>query len=243
MERKTFGRGVVLFLILAFCGAMLLPTFVPEERLPRWFSRVFSNKINLGLDLQGGSHIVYGINLDKAIDDKGSDIKRAIESQLRADGIITAAGTGGKVTTPSVAAGAVTVVVDDEAKRAEVKTQIQKDYGSMIVDRPCAPSDPAGAICIRVSSDFADGIRQAALRNAVNTIRERIDERGVAEATRHREGRGHHRRAARPRQEAHRGRQGHHRAHRQARVQDGDRGRPVDAGAVRQGRLQARQEV
>ncbi len=183
MERKTFWRGVVLALILLFCLGTLLPTFVPAEKLPSWLARVFHRKINLGLDLQGGSHIVYGIDLDKAIDDKGSEIKRDFEAKLKEDGVISAAGVGGKVSTPAVAPGAVTVIIDDEAKRAEVKKQLQSDYGSILVERPCSATDPAGAICVRVSSDYADGIRRSALRNAVNTIRERIDEKGVAEAT------------------------------------------------------------
>ena len=36
-------------------------------------------------------------------------------------------------------------------------------------------------MCFRVSSDYAEGIKKAALTQAVRTVRERIDERGVAE--------------------------------------------------------------
>ena len=35
------------------------------------------------LDLQGGLYIVYSIDLNKAVDDKASELKRDIEAKLR----------------------------------------------------------------------------------------------------------------------------------------------------------------
>ena len=54
---------------------MLIPTLVPSERMPAWFNQAFNKKVQLGLDLQGGLYIVYGIDLDKAVDDKASEIE------------------------------------------------------------------------------------------------------------------------------------------------------------------------
>src|SRR5262249_54571754 len=80
---------------------------------------------------------------------------------------------------------AVTVILSDKdkGKKAEITSKIHADYHRDVVDRECAPDDPPNAICFRVSEDYADGIKKAALTNAVATIRDRINEKGVAEPT------------------------------------------------------------
>ena len=177
MERSTKWRGIGLALILAFCVCSIIPTFVGPKSLPSWFSWAFKKRINLGLDLQGGLHVVYDIDLDKAVDDKASEIKRDLESKFTDDKI------KGTVKTPAAPVGALTVVVEDATKVDEVKKLLKADYNDSVIDRDCAPTDAKGSICVRVSSDYADGIKKAALHNAVTTIRERIDEKGIAEAT------------------------------------------------------------
>lgn len=184
MDRSLKWRTVGLFAILLFCVVVVLPTFVGKNNLPGWFRSVSHDEINLGLDLQGGLYIVYNIDLDKAVDDRASDIKRDLDAKF-AD---PASKTKAIVKTPSSPIGAVTVVLQDVAKRAEIEKLILSDYGDTVTKRDCPPpnpADPAGSVylCYRVSSSYADGIKVAALRNAVNTVRERIDEKGIAEPT------------------------------------------------------------
>ncbi len=184
MDRSLKWRTVTLFAILLFCVIVVMPTFVGKKNLPGWFRSVFDDEINLGLDLQGGLYIVYNIDLDKAVDDRASDIKRDLDAKF-ADAASKIRAT---VKTPSAPIGAVTVVLQDVAKKAEIEKLILSDYGDTVAARECpplGPSDPKDAVqlCYRVSSTYADGIKVAALRNAVNTIRERIDEKGIAEPT------------------------------------------------------------
>ena len=70
MDRSLRLRTLILGGILTFCVLYLAPTFMPKDSLPSWF---FSKEIQLGLDLQGGAHFVYSIDLNKAVDDKASD--------------------------------------------------------------------------------------------------------------------------------------------------------------------------
>jgi preprotein translocase subunit SecD len=182
MDRSLRWRSIILLVILLFCVATLIPSVVPNSQLPSWFKTLFSSRIALGTDIAGGSRFEYSIDLDKAVDDKASEIKRDLEATLAEDGI------KGTVKAPSgadIPVGAVTVIVDDATKVDAVKKRIDSEYGGgrepIAVTRPCAATDPAGAICIRVSSDYAEGIKRAALTNAVSTIRERIDEKGIAE--------------------------------------------------------------
>jgi len=175
MDRNLRWRSLFLVVLLAFCVCTLLPSFV--DGLPKWFTDRFSHKIKLGTDIDGGARVVYSIDLNKAVDDKASEIRRDLETKL---------GEGewkGKLTisTPSTPVGAVTIKGADPAKKDEVKRLVLADYRDQVVERPCAPNDGPGAICVVVSSTYSEGIRKSALHNAVNTIRDRIDEKGIAE--------------------------------------------------------------
>jgi preprotein translocase subunit SecD len=175
MDRSLKWRTLGLLFGLLLCAGLLAPTWPGGSSLPSWFP--FKKKISLGLDLQGGMHIVYSIDLDKAVDDKASELKRDLESRFSDDKDKIAA----TVKTPATPLGAVTVILPDGKRKAEIEGQIRADYGDTIQMRDCAPADGANAICFRVSTNYADGIKKAALTNAVATIRERINEKGVAE--------------------------------------------------------------
>jgi preprotein translocase subunit SecD len=175
MDRSLKWRTVALIVITLLCVGTVIPSFVSRDSLPHWFNKIFSSKMSMGLDLQGGLHLVYSIDLDKAVDDRASELKRDIESRFADDKI------KGIVRTPAAPLGAVTVVLEDGTKKAEVLNTLEKDYGDTITQIDCQKSDGANALCFRVSSKFADQLKKSALTNAVATIRERINEKGVAE--------------------------------------------------------------
>jgi preprotein translocase subunit SecD len=184
MDRSLKWRTIALFAMLLLCVATLAPTFMSKEArdsLPKvWpLNHLFGSQITYGLDLQGGKHIVYNIALDRAVDDKASELKRDLEARLVDDKL------KGSVKTPILPLGAVTVTLDDASKLAELKAKIESDYNDheKIIDwRECSPDDvPGKALCFKVSQSYADGIKKTALTNAVATIRDRINEKGVAE--------------------------------------------------------------
>ena len=171
LRLRTFGFAALVVL----CVLYLIPTFVDSTRIPSWF--FFENKITLGLDLQGGAQFEYSIDLDKAVDDKASEIKRDLESRL-AD--LKPAATG-KVTNPNIAPGAIAVKLDDPKRNGELDS-VFNAYGADLTKINC-PKELADAVCVRVSSKFADNVKKSALAQAVSTVRKRIDARGVSEPT------------------------------------------------------------
>ena len=177
MERKIKWRTFWLAILTAISICVLIPSVVPSAKLPPAFEDLFNKKIQLGLDLQGGLHIVYSIDLNKAVDDKASEIKRDLDEKLAERGI------AGRVSTPLNPTGAVTILVDDPADKAKIDGQFLSDYDEIITFRDCTDEQKDNAVCIRVSSDFADSIKSTALSQAVKTIRDRINGRGVAEPT------------------------------------------------------------
>jgi len=177
MDRSLKWRTFGLLVIILGCLGILAPNLVenPSEDLPSWFP--FHRKISLGLDLKGGLHIVYSIDLNTAIVDRASEIERDLKSRFNDEPKIDA-----KVTAPLSPLGAVTVVAPDAAKKVEIEALIKGDYGDTIEMRDCEPEEANPlAVCFKVASSYADSIKKSALENAVTTIRDRIDNGGVAE--------------------------------------------------------------
>lgn len=175
MDRKTKWRTFWLGLLTALAVCVLIPSLVPDKNLPYWYTNLFQKKIQYGLDLQGGLYIVYSIDLDKAVDDKASEIKRDIEAKL--DDLDLKA----RVSTPAVPVGGVNVYPDDPADLDKIDGDFLSDYDEYTALIDCPADAPKKGVCMRVSSDFADDIRGSALDQAILTIRERINERGLAE--------------------------------------------------------------
>ncbi len=181
MERKVKWRTFWLALAIVLAVCTLMPSLVPSENLPSWFSRLFNKKVQLGLDLQGGLHITYSLDLNKAIEDKASEIKRDLYSELEDRKI------KGKVTSPLKPRGAVFVKVEDDADFAKISTRGDTEkgflgsYDDILVATDCPPNAGANMLCMRVSPDHAERIKKSALEQAITTIRERINQRGVAE--------------------------------------------------------------
>jgi preprotein translocase subunit SecD len=175
MDRKIRWRTIWLSAAVILSVCMLIPTLVPSESQPRWFNSIFNKKIQLGLDLQGGLYIVYGIDLDKAVDDKASEIMRDFEAKLGELDIQA------RVSTPRQPVGAVTITLDDPAAKSRIDAQFLSDYDEIIEPRECPAEQSENSLCFRVSPEYADGIRKTAQEQAVITIRDRIDKRGVSE--------------------------------------------------------------
>ena len=182
MDRSLKWRTFGLIGIVLLCVCILAPSaaefgWTDDDALPSWFP--FKKKVNLGLDLQGGTHIVYSIDLDKAVDDKASEIKRDLESTYADDETLKPKPT---VKAPAFPLGSVSVSgFPNAAKRSELVAKIDSDFKNIIEGRDCLKDEAKDAYCFKVSSTFAESIKKSALANAVNTIRERIDEKGVAE--------------------------------------------------------------
>ena len=172
MDRKTRWRTFWLGLVTASAIVFLIPTLVPSERIPLWFQDIYNKRIIQGLDLQGGLHIVYSLDLDRAVDDRATDIRRDLETVLEERGI------DATVFTPRRPLGAVDIV-PGEGETLDAQALLG-DYDDMVERRECEDRPP-DSICIQVSRDYASRVREAALEQAILIIRDRINERGVAE--------------------------------------------------------------
>ncbi|MFO7578259.1 MAG: hypothetical protein R6W66_11085, partial [Pelovirga sp.] len=76
---------MVLFCLLLSLFAVV-PTLMRGEA-PQWWPETFG-PIQLGLDLQGGMHLVLGVDVDKAVESRVDTIIDQTETRLREQDII-----------------------------------------------------------------------------------------------------------------------------------------------------------
>src|SRR6516225_5921173 len=85
MERSWWWKGALYAVITVLAVLYLIPTVVPEDKQPDLVKKHFQKKIQLGLDLQGGLHLVYEVNVDKAVSDKADRLASDLEEKLHKD--------------------------------------------------------------------------------------------------------------------------------------------------------------
>ncbi|UFS70533.1 protein translocase subunit SecD [Geomonas sp. RF6] len=171
---------IVLFIIASL--VYMVPTLVSP--LPSWWSGLLpKDKIHLGLDLQGGTHLVMEVETDKAVEGSldliATDLEDSLNSQnLRFKRIARVGGDK------------VQVTLYDRATADAAQKLVKKKYPDIDI---LPPLDEAGFVSLqlRVNEKEAQVRKDRAVAQALETIRNRIDQFGVSEPVIQREGINH----------------------------------------------------
>ncbi|HZP44993.1 MAG TPA: protein translocase subunit SecD [Candidatus Binataceae bacterium] len=169
--------GLAALLVVASI-VLLLPTFRPA--LPDWLNPLDTlPKIQLGLDLQGGTHLLLEVELDEAVKAAlrrhGDDIKREMQNN--------------KLGVPTI------TTTDNDALRIQLPNPDEREafmdlMAKAAPDLTFTPADNGGGVVYTAA--FKDPVliqtRALAMDQALETIRNRIDQLGVRETTVEREG-------------------------------------------------------
>jgi preprotein translocase subunit SecD len=170
--KKVGGRLLLLALVVVLSVIFFIPSYQPfYQGVPAWLKQVMPNKgITLGLDLQGGIHLVMEVDEDRAVE---IAVDRSVVSLQ--DVLLDK-----KIPVESVARTGPTQITI-QFQNGELKAQIQK----MIDDYPIFSETESAGSANRLVWELreAEGkrIKDSAINQALETIRNRIDQFGVAE--------------------------------------------------------------
>lgn len=174
-----------IFLIAAFLllsAVYMTPTLVSS--LPSWWSGVLpKEKIRLGLDLQGGSHLVLEVDTPKAAEGALELIATDIEDSLTAQNLRfkRVAREGGDK---------VKLTLYDKGTVEAALALIKKKYPEMEL-MPQFEEGGFSVVQIKMNQKVATDRMDKAVAQALETIRNRIDQFGVSEPVIAREGINH----------------------------------------------------
>jgi preprotein translocase subunit SecD len=177
--RKSVLTRLILFAIATVAALVYLaPTFISP--LPQWWSSFLpSDRINLGLDLQGGSHLVLEVKVDKAIENNVERTKEDLIRVMRERGIAGVTLERVQDTQIQVKAPAATV--------ERVRALLKSDFPNLTVANT-QTSGGTTEFSLTLSKEELKSLRDYAVDQSLETIRNRIDQFGVSEPIIQREG-------------------------------------------------------
>lgn len=173
MERKWWLKfGMIVFMIV-MSVLYLLPTLLGDD-LPEWYGSILNKRLNLGLDLRGGIHLVLGVEVDKAVVDYVDRLTEEVNRQCEEKGLACK-----KVS--ALEGEPVLLIHFENAEDMENSQKALSDFlGNMNNESP--PAKFENALAFRIKDDFAENRKRYAVLQAIETLRNRIDEMAVREA-------------------------------------------------------------
>lgn len=170
--KRVRGRLMLLALFVLFSVVFFIPT-IPTiyDSLPVWMKRVLPEKgVALGLDLQGGIHLVLQVEEDRAVEIAVDRSVNAIHDLLAEKDIqVTSA--------ERIAQARIQISFDDETIKPEIQKSLEEFPAFYEVDK--AGTDTQLVYQLREAE--VKRIKGTAIEQALETIRNRIDQFGVAE--------------------------------------------------------------
>ncbi|OMH41318.1 protein translocase subunit SecD [Desulfurobacterium indicum] len=128
-----------------------------------------TKKVNLGLDLQGGTHLVLQVDTEKALEDETSSYMREIKMLFQSENIpildIKREGTS------------ITIELLDADKMSQAEKLLKKDYGDIFNIQKVGET----TLKLSMKEMYKQKEVDRLCSQALETIRNRIDELGVAE--------------------------------------------------------------
>ncbi len=175
----TNGSGLLRLLlagVLAVSAAiLLLPSFRPD--LPDFMENL--PKIQLGLDLQGGTHLLLEVQLPAAVSNalrrRANDLNRGLKENHLAPAVVAQ--------NPD---GSVTVTLKNADERSAFLDLVDKSFPDLVLSSNRAGDAPSFQLAFQQREEIL--ISNRAMDQALETIRNRIDQLGVRETSVQREG-------------------------------------------------------
>ncbi|ABA58808.1 SecD export membrane protein [Nitrosococcus oceani ATCC 19707] len=141
---------------------------------PDWLRAIGGLPMNLGLDLRGGVHFLMEVDMEAAVQQAEERYVEDLRSLLRENKIRY-------LSIGRLGAGGVEIKFRNEQQREQAETLIHDEYFDLLLEP--AEGERAPRLEIKLSEKEQREIQRLALQQNITTLRNRINELGVAEPT------------------------------------------------------------
>ncbi|CAN7488570.1 preprotein translocase subunit SecD [Devosia sp. Root413D1] len=186
MQSSPFRSAIIV--IVAILGILFtIPSFLPKDILASWPGFLPKQTVVLGLDLQGGSHLLLQVNRESIITERIKSLRRDVRSALANDN-----GIGNLITTGP---DSITIELTDPSQKAAAMTAVQKlqnnvssSFGVGGVPELAFSETTDGKIVVSLTPDGVKERMSSLVAQSMEVIRNRVDEVGTTEPTIQRQG-------------------------------------------------------
>jgi len=173
-------KSALIWLSVVLSFWLATPNFLPQsviDSLPSWIPK---NSMTLGLDLQGGSHIMLKLERNDIIQERRETILDEIRANLRKAGIgyTSLAGTGTHISFKLRDANQV-----DAARTAlkDLRAPVSTGLTGGTIDEVTETVSPDGAFQYDLTDTGIDYRVRSAVAQSIEVVRRRVDELGTTE--------------------------------------------------------------
>ena len=174
MEMKIKGRAI-------FIGIVLVASLLGIIGFPKNFQELKNNvrnRIRLGLDLKGGTHSVLQVQVEEAVNITADQTLERLKDELKAKSIPYADVAKADDTQVQPPKHRILIKGVPQERVSDLQTLANEQFSDWDLSR--VPGDVTGWM-LALKTTAAANIRNQALLQAQNTIRNRVDQLGVAE--------------------------------------------------------------
>lgn len=165
------AKLIAATIITLLCAYFVAPNFISKERVS-WLP---NSKVNLGLDLQGGAHLLLAVDTDSFFKEQMENTLSAIRSELRENKI--------PYLSPTSEGFQASLVIKNENNITEAIKLIQK------LDRELNVSTKSGGkLVIEFSNGKIAALKDDLISRSREIVRMRVDETGTKEPSIQRQG-------------------------------------------------------
>lgn len=174
MPKTIMWRLILISFFFLLAVVLFLPSTPVSKNLPAWYKDNFP-KIALGLDLQGGMHLVLQVDTEKGVENYLQRMGKGIDGLFREK----------KVAFSEVKAQGHEVLISyqNEAAKTTVEKAIEDNYPILK-----KVSEKGSSIVYALTDTETKRIKEWSTSQAIETIRNRIDKFGVTEPLIHAQG-------------------------------------------------------
>jgi SecD/SecF fusion protein len=172
MNKSLRWKLILLLFTIVFSALSVAPSF--NKDLPDWWKKYLAPEgLQLGLDLQGGMHLVMKVNLEKAIENSLDFAAQDFKDVLLEKKISV-------VKTKSPDNSKIIFTLPNKSALPTINELIKGDFPNLDIE-VMAEAGSFPRIVMQLTSERINFIKKNAVAQSLEIIRNRIDQFGVAE--------------------------------------------------------------
>ena len=161
-------RIVLASLGVLLCFVWILPNVADVTKF--WWPS--QKKINYGLDIQGGLHLVMGVDVAGVISESTTRLAGVLKAELAKDNVVVT-----EVKAINAADGEIEIMFQGGENKSKVTSHMDGHYATTLQKM----GETETSVTYRYFDAYMNDFKNRVIQQAIETIRNRIDEFGVAE--------------------------------------------------------------